>query len=231
MKPILTREFVADTLTQSILDHRSRALYDLCFLHRDHLRDVIVADKLRLIARLFAEYEAGPGFSPERGAHCLAKSPVDHWFATVATAEELDGWLPLELHKRLMNVFDDLPEAEARSLASKYLHFHFPELFYIHDSLVERAARQLVGEECGYLAMNEHDPAYGQFHACCRRLGERLARDLGRRLSPRELDRVLRAWLDVDEARKRDGVGCGASHTSLADGLHNLAHCSSRFVS
>ncbi|MEW5789459.1 MAG: hypothetical protein AB1899_16565 [Pseudomonadota bacterium] len=206
MKPNLTREFIADTLSQSVLDPRTRALYDLCFMHRDHLRDVIVADKLRLIARLFEEYETGAGFSPERGAHCLTQSPVDHWFATVATAEELGGWLPLELHKRVMDVFAELPVEEARSLASKYLHFHFPELFFIHDSLVERAARRLMGEECGYLAMSDHDPAYGQFHACCRKLAERLARDLGRRLSPRELDRVLRAWADIEGA----GYGEGA---------------------
>lgn len=200
MKPILTREFIADVLSQSILDPRSRALYDLCFFHRHHGNDELVADKLRLIARLYAEYSPGLGFSPERGAHCLAKSPVDRWFCTLATAERLEGWLLLEMHKRVMDVFADLPEAEARSLASKYLHFHFPELFYIHDSVVDRAARHLAQGDCGFLAMSDYDPVYGRFHACCRKLAERLGPELGRRLSPREMDRVLRAWSALDQA-------------------------------
>jgi hypothetical protein len=44
MKPTLSRELLTDTLSQSIPDPRSRALYDLCFVYRDHLRDEIVAD-------------------------------------------------------------------------------------------------------------------------------------------------------------------------------------------
>lgn len=208
MKPTLTREFVADVLSQSILDPRSRALYDLCFFHRHHFRDEIVADKLRLIGRLYAEYGAGLGFSPELGAHALAQSPVDRWFCTLATAEELEGWLLLETHKRVMDVFADLPEAEARSLASKYLHFHFPELFFVHDSLVDRAAWRLAEGDCGFLAMSEFDPVYGRFHACCRKLAERLAPQVGRRLSPREMDRVLRAWGEMEEAR-REGREAG----------------------
>lgn len=204
MTPPLTREFVADALSQPIPDPRRRALYDLCFLHRHHCNDELVADKLRLIGRLFAEY--GAGFSPERVAHCLAQSSVDRWFCTLASAERLEGWLLLETHKRVMAVFADLPEAEARSLASKYLHFHFPELFFIHDSRMERAARHLAQGDCGFLAMSDYDPAYGRFHACCRKLAERLAPEPGRRLSPREIDRLLRAWCALDEVRQVTGA-------------------------
>ena len=200
MNATLTREFVAEALSQSILDPRTRVLYDLCFFQRDHLRGEIVADKLRLIARLYAEYGASPEFSPELGAHRLAKSPVDRWFSSLASAEELESWLPLELHKRVMDVFADLPAHEARSLAAKYLHFHFPELFYIHDSLVDAAARELAEGDAGFLAMSDFDPVYGRFHAACRRLTERLAPELGRRLSPREMDRLLRAWQVREEA-------------------------------
>jgi len=202
MKPTLTREFLTDALSRSIQDTRSRALYDLCFFHRHHLKDELVVDKLRLIGRLYAEYGAGLGFSPELGAHCLSKSPVDRWFSTLSTAEQLDGWLLLELHKRVMDVFADMSDTEARSLASKYLHFHFPELFCIYDSQVDGAVRALVDGDRGFLAMGDHDPVYGCFHAGCRKLADRLAPLIGRRLSPRELDRVLRAWLDVEDARR-----------------------------
>lgn len=200
MSPSLTREFVADALSPSAMDPRARALYDLCFLHRHHFNGELVGDKLRLIGRLYAEPGAVPGCFPERGAHCLARSPVDRWFSTLATAEQLEGWLLLEMHKRVMAVFADLAEPEARSLAAQYLHFHFPELFYIHDGEVERAARRLVPGDCGFLAVGDFDPAYGRFHARCRKLAEQLTPERGRRLSPRELDRVLRAWGAMEDA-------------------------------
>lgn len=197
MKPELTREFIADTLAQSILDPRSRALYELCFLHRNHFQDDIVADKLRMIVRLCAEHGLTVnGFSPEFAAHRLGQSGVDSWFAGIATAEQIDPALVFEMHKRVMDVFGDLPAEQSRSLASKYLHFHFPELFYLYDRRVEAAAIDLGDGECGYLARAEHDPDYGRFFACCRRLSDQLSKLAGRRLNARELDRVLRAWAD-----------------------------------
>lgn len=201
MKPEISREFIADTLAQSILDPRTRALYELCFLHRHHFQDDIVADKLRMMARVCAEHGMEVrDFSPELAAHRLGLSGIDRGFAGIATAEHLDHTLVYDLHKRVMDVFDDLPAAQARSLASRYLHFHFPELFHIHDERVEAAAYELGGGECGYLVRSEHDPDYGRFFACCRKLSDRFMLMAGRRLNPRELDRILRAWADCREA-------------------------------
>jgi hypothetical protein len=192
----LTREFITETLAASLRDPRGRALYDLCFLHRSHFRDEIVTDKLRLIARLYQS----PVQSPEYAAHRLTRSPVDHWFGSLATAEELEASLLLETHKRVMDLFADQGEEAARSLASKYLHFHFPELFYIYDQTVEQAMHRLIPGDQGFLSLAEFDPAYSRFHAGCRKLSERLIPEVGRRLSPRELDAVLRTWIERTDA-------------------------------
>lgn len=213
---IPTREFIADALSGALIDPRLRALYELCFLHRHHLRDDIVADKLRLIGRLYADQGAGLGLSPEHGAHRLTRSSVDRWFGALATAEDMQTALLLELHKRVMDLFADLPEETARSLASKYLHFHFPELFPVYDAAVDRASAALSEGACGFLALAESDAVYGEFHARCRKLGERLGREIGRRLSPRELDRVLRAWSDWHAAGEGAAVGPGASRADRA---------------
>ncbi|TCJ15802.1 hypothetical protein EZJ19_06200 [Parasulfuritortus cantonensis] len=201
MKSEITREFIADVLAESVLDPRTRALYELCFMHRTHFQDEIVADKLRMIVRVCAERGVEvPGFSPEFAAHRLGQSGVDRWFAGIATAERIDPALMFEMHKRVMDVFADMPADQARSVASKYLHFHFPELYFIYDGRVAAAAYALGSGDCGYLARSEHDPEYGRFFSCCRKLVERLAEPAGRRLTPRELDRVLRAWIAHDEA-------------------------------
>lgn len=201
MNTILTREFIADILAQSVQDVRTRALYELCFLHRHHIRSEIVADKLRMILRLCADHGLKVAdLSPEFTAYRLGQSGVDRWFAGLTTAEQIDPDLVFEMHKRVMDLFDELPSRQACSLASKYLHFHFPELFYLYDSRVEAAATALGQEECGYLAGGDHDPDYVRFFACCRKLAESFAPLAGRRPNPRELDRLLRAWSDHQEA-------------------------------
>ena len=201
MKPALTHEFITEALAGSSLEPRMRALYELCFMQRHHFSDGIVADKLRILVRLCAERGIRiESFSPEYFAHCLSRAEVDRWFGRLASAEQLDVALVLELHKRMMNVFDALPEADARSLVSKYLHFHFPDLFFIFDSRVEAASMKLGKGEFGYLALTDHDPTYGRFYVCCRRLVDKLVSVVGRRLSPLELDRVLRAWSEGEDA-------------------------------
>lgn len=42
-------------------------------------------------------------------------------------------------HKWLTNIFCEITDLEKRSLASKYLHFHYPHLFYIYDSRSNKA--------------------------------------------------------------------------------------------
>lgn len=187
------REFVTDVLASAFLDPQRRALYDLCFQHGDHLREAVTAEKLRRIVRLYAEYD-GCSLSPEAVAQRLGRSGVDSWFGLLASAEALDPAQLLETHHRMMAVFADLSDVEARSLASKYLHFHFPELFYIYDTVVASVAARLVGDECASEGSPAPDPVYARHMACCRRLTQQLAPQLGRRLSPRELDPVLRAW-------------------------------------
>lgn len=195
MNSPLTREFITEALAESVADPRARALYELCFLRRDHLNARIVSDKLNLIVRLPASNGARSAFSTEAIAHRLEKSGVDHWFNGLRTAEDISLASLQELHARIMQVFGELPEPEARTLASRYLHFHFPELFCIYDASLDQRMQELlpqalIAEQAGA------DTVYAAYFQRCRLLCERLSPMLGRRLALNELECVLRAWHD-----------------------------------
>ena len=47
-------------------------------------------------------------------------------------------------HLFLTNIFSDITGLNKRSLASKYLHFHVPNMFYIYDSRAIQGARDYI---------------------------------------------------------------------------------------
>ena len=76
----------------------------------------------------------------------------------------------LSTHKYLMDAFMDLTGLEKRSLASKYLHFHCPEKFFIYDSRARAAIGKIVKRPNKkiLLGIDDHDAEYGDF--VCRML-------------------------------------------------------------
>ena len=103
--------------------------------------------------------------------------------------------LNLETHMRVMELFTEISGLEKRSLASKYLHFHFPARFYIYDSRAAKAIAKLtkpIGRSLPPL--REHDNVYARFSLRCQDLKGKIASIAGRHLSPREFDKVLLAF-------------------------------------
>ena len=50
-------------------------------------------------------------------------------------------------HLFLTNAFQDISGQDKRSLASKYLHFHVPNMFYIYDSRAIPGAKSYVNPD------------------------------------------------------------------------------------
>lgn len=127
----------------------------------------------------------------------IARSDIDTW---LAQAREVDPRGPqalptlLQVHARVTDLFTRISGLEKRSLASKYLHFHVPALFYIYDSRAVAAMRMLssvVGRATS--AVDRADVEYQRFAQKCWRLQEHAERELRHRLSPREVDNLLLA--------------------------------------
>lgn len=70
----------------------------------------------------------------------------------------------LETHKLLMDTFYELTGLEKRSLASKYLHFHCPEMFFIYDSRARANINKYVKRpDKRILSSVKCDSEYGVF--------------------------------------------------------------------
>jgi hypothetical protein len=73
--------------------------------------------------------------------------------------------LVVDTHKFLMDTFYEMTMQENRSLASKYLHFHCPEMFFIYDSRAKNSINKLVKKPNKSLLnnINDYDVEYGEF--------------------------------------------------------------------
>jgi len=200
----LTSEFVEKALLEKVWDVGNRVLYDMCAANREHIRDDVIIAKIWLIGRTYAAAierrrdkgdAVGDAFYETKVAPQIRNSDIDKWFAALDTGAKEDMALSLETHKRVMDLFTMISGLEKRSLASKYLHFHFPSRFYIYDSRAHTVISELtkpIGRRLPSLM--EHDDVYARFSHRCRDLNEQIDALAGRHVSPREFDKVLLAY-------------------------------------
>lgn len=134
-------------------------LYEMCRKNPKHKNADVVVGKIWLIGRSYA------AAIERRQNTSEIVSGDDFYFNVVAPkmleiGEELDNRIEeltkydaitkdalkaiTDTHLFLTNVFLDISGQNKRSLASKYLHFHVPNMFYIYDSRAVREARRYV---------------------------------------------------------------------------------------
>ena len=99
----------------------------------------------------------------------------------------------LDAHTHLVHVFQGLTNKSKRSLASKYLHFHRPDLFFIYDSRAVQGIRALGIPGRAITVPPSADREYARFVGAAMGLRDHVRSRFGKRLNPRELDRLLLA--------------------------------------
>jgi hypothetical protein len=185
----------------------NRILYDVCRKHPRHVDAREITAKVLLVGRVYAA-------SIERGRANASSISGDQFYGEVVPRklmrskldDRLEGLRPfrtinetaiepvLETHYYLMGLFRELTGKEKRSLASKYLHFHLPALFFLYDSRAAEAMRLLLEgwrpRSNGNVAC---DSTYARFFHSALELRRRLEDRFQERLSPRHLDRILLA--------------------------------------
>ena len=99
----------------------------------------------------------------------------------------------LSTHKFLTDTFGKMTGLKKRSLASKYLHFHCPEKFFIYDSRAIKSIGKLVKRPDKKFLVNvsDYDQEYGNFVCRMLELQEYLYEKLGTYEMPRSIDSFL----------------------------------------
>jgi len=85
---------------------------------------------------------------------------------------------------------------EKRALASKYLHFHVPGLFYIYDSRAAEAIREFSSELPQPSRSGAGDDKYRKFAEKCHHLRDLCAQRFSLELRPRHIDNLLLSFTD-----------------------------------
>ena len=203
----LSVRFVQSALKrQSAWDLGNQTLYDLCRKHPDHRSvDVIVA-KMWLIGRSYASSierrrdshsVKGDDFYLDTVGPRIKRAGIDSWFDAVRELRRPNLSVVVPAHKRLTDLFREISGLEMRSLASKYLHFHFPRAVYIYDERAGRAIRLMNPRlRMKTSAYDRYDRAYARFVQGCATAHDEIEQLLGRTVTPREVDNVLLAVAD-----------------------------------
>ena len=199
----LFSDLLIESMADSVWDFGNKLLYDMCQEHPGHESDGVILGKIWLIGRAYSaaiERRRGQGngdadaFYESVVAPSVRRSDIDKWFDAIRNSDTADLSIHLEVHKRLTDLFARISGIDNRSLASKYLHFHFPERYYIYDSRAVGSISMLikpVGRKLPQLGLGIHDHEYACFVVRCIELRGRLESQLGRAISPRVLDNLL----------------------------------------
>ena len=152
-----------------------KVLYDLCQQYPRHDNAHEVVAKIAIIGRAYSA-------SVERRKNAETTSDRDFYYGYVAPLivdSDLDKRLDalrkyqtpttenlpeiLATHLYLQELLKKATEMNKRSFASKYLHFHCPNLFYIFDSYSDREINRLVKSKGKWSCPSDADACYAKY--------------------------------------------------------------------
>jgi hypothetical protein len=204
-RPKPTNHFIELALRKArVWDFGNEILYKLCATHPDHATDEVIIAKFWLIGRAYSaaverrrvrDNLSADQFYVTKLAPRVRESGIDDWFKSLREDIENKEAVALQVHGKLTALLYPPTELKKRSLASKYLHFHFPDRFFLYDSRARKSVRALTPKpKQEDTKEGEIDAEYGDFFHRCNFLVREIRSHGGRELTPRELDDVLLAW-------------------------------------
>ena len=183
-------------------DFSNSILYNLCRDSPKHNSSEIILVKIWIIGRCYAaaierrksnKDDINDDFYNFKVVPKMKNSNIDQWIEKCNSTKKKED--ALIAHKKLTNLFFELTELNKRSLASKYLHFHIPSLFYIYDSRVVSSIGKLNTllkiKDIKEKKNMDVDDNYNMFYEKCERIVDKVSQEYGIKLTCRELDNLL----------------------------------------
>jgi len=203
---VLRKEQIVSSVNANDWDLGNKILYDMCSQYPNHTHEPEIIAKIWLIGRSYAaaierRKNTGNGkfngddFYIEKVAPEIKNSAIDEWLAGLGIIDRVsESTLEkiLSVHLNVTELFSKISGLEKRSLASKYLHFHFPDLFFIYDSRAVSAVSHLsnVSGRVGRSKYNA-DNEYRKFCEKCLKIRNYVKENFDIHLTPRNLDNLL----------------------------------------
>ena len=135
----------------------NKILYQMCSNYPMHTDISVVIAKICIIGRSYSasierrktksKKKNSDDFYEKIVAPAIMNSDIDIWLNDLhghRTINEQNLGEVISIHSNVMKLFKDISGMNKRSLASKYLHFHLPKLFYIYDSRAVKGLRAIL---------------------------------------------------------------------------------------
>lgn len=137
-------------------DLANNVIYDICQKYRLHTKADEIVAKVWIIGRTYAAAIERTSslkvqyFGENSVADVLQKNgeQLDRMISEIENQPMCENTMVgcMLLHGYLMKLFEAITGMKKRSLASKYLHFHLPNLFYIYDSNAMQSCNKKIKE-------------------------------------------------------------------------------------
>ncbi len=193
----ITKDIIDFALNPSIWELGNDVLYSLCRKYPRHDRANAIVAKIWLIGRAYAasierrknkNNISSDYFYENNVVKEIQGSQIDEW---LDKAKDLSG--AISVHKQLMDIFYSITNLSKRSLASKYLHFHKPDLFYIYDSRASTAIKKVCPDikNIEQVKVEKADEEYLNYCRRCLWLKGHIQKIYKKELTPRQIDNIL----------------------------------------
>lgn len=197
----ITHKDVESVCRRNVWDFGNKVLYDLCQSHPKHKRDDEIVAKIWLIGRSYAaaierrktRKDDNDQFYESVVGPAIRQSRIDVWLSSIRRNDDNVIRKSVQVHKKVMDLFCSFTGLKKRSLASKYLHFHKPDSFFIYDSRAKRSIMKVTPRinPIPEIVIDVYDREYRDFVRRCLWLRSRIKEKFNQRLTPREIDKML----------------------------------------
>ncbi|MDP2816488.1 MAG: hypothetical protein Q8O19_07395 [Rectinemataceae bacterium] len=197
----LCEEDILEIRKPNVWDLGNHILYDMCTTYPKHCCDEEIIAKIWLIGRSYAASierrkvakKGSDKFYETEVAPALRNIMIDEWLDSISDTDDPGSARTVEMHKKLLDIFESITDLGKRSLASKYLHFHKPKAFFIYDSRARRTIPMFVPRinELPEMTVEIYDQEYRDFVRRCIWLREMIKKTFQTECTPREIDKLL----------------------------------------